>query len=81
MSFSRLGNGYCNQGNNKPECNYDGGDCCECTCDASFDDDACGQWAGFSCIDPMAPCVDDDSVTVDMIDICDTGSMGESSAP
>ena len=61
---------------------YDGGDCCQCTCDPtkSDNDDACGRWAGFACIDPMAPCVDDDSVTVDMIDICSAGSIGETRA-
>lgn len=59
---------------------YDGGDCCECTCDPTknfWDDDgACGQWAGFACIDPAAPCVDDDSVTIDMPDNCSGSSMG-----
>eukprot|EP00903_Cladosiphon_okamuranus_P008222 g7915.t1 len=72
-----IGNGYCDQGNNKEACNYDGGDCCSCTCVAQDDDyGGCGNWANFACIDPMAPCVDDDSVTVDMIDICDAGSIG-----
>ncbi len=71
-----IGNGYCDQDNNKPECNYDGGDCCECTCEISgFDDDYFGgRWAGcneFACIDPEAPCVDDDSITVEMLDKCD----------
>lgn len=58
---------------------YDGGDCCECTCDASGvdDDGACGQSAGFACIDPAAACVDDDSVTVDMIDNCYAGEIGD----
>ena len=27
-----LGNGACNRENNKPECDYDGGDCCRQTC-------------------------------------------------
>ncbi|CAN0065887.1 unnamed protein product, partial [Ectocarpus fasciculatus] len=29
---SDIGNGNCDDGNNKAECGYDGGDCCECTC-------------------------------------------------
>ncbi|CAM9194521.1 unnamed protein product, partial [Laminaria digitata] len=44
---------------------YDGGDCCECTC---VDTDAftCGlrSHGGFTCLDPSAPCVDDDDATV-----------------
>lgn len=40
---------------------YDGGDCCECTCvsTAFF---TCGSedYGGFACVDPSAPCVDDD---------------------
>ena len=37
---------------------YDGGDCCSCTCvpGGYFE---CGA-SGYSCIDPEAPCVDDD---------------------
>eukprot|EP00903_Cladosiphon_okamuranus_P014618 g13556.t1 len=73
-----IGNGYCDEENNKEACNYDGGDCCQCTCDPTNadDDQGCGRWSNFACIDPLAPCVDDDSVTVDMIDICDAGSIG-----
>lgn len=33
------------------------------------DDDACRS--NFACVDPSAPCVDDDSVTVDMLEKCD----------
>ncbi|CAM9523721.1 unnamed protein product [Scytosiphon promiscuus] len=79
-STSQIGNGWCDQENNTPECNYDGGDCCECTCEVDEtlgdDDYRCGQYNGFACIDPSAPCVDDDSVTVDMIDECDAGQIG-----
>ena len=51
---------------------YDGGDCCECTCNGGGDGDeyACSRDAGFACIDPEAPCVDDDDVTVDMVENC-----------
>ena len=74
-SFSPPGDGYCNPENNKPECNYDGGDCCQCTCevDTSSSEFSDGRWSGcneFACIDPAAPCVDDDSITVDMLDKC-----------
>ncbi|CAN0158392.1 unnamed protein product, partial [Ectocarpus sp. 6 AP-2014] len=62
-----LGNGYCDENNNTEECGYDGGDCCECTCEGDDDDYKCMQ---FSCIDPNAPCVDDDDITVDMFDNC-----------
>ena len=43
---------------------YDGGDCCECTCNDT-PQFICGdpQFGGFACLDPNAPCVDDDDVT------------------
>lgn len=31
----------------------------------------CGEWRGFSCIDPDAVCVNDDDITVDMVDVCE----------
>lgn len=53
--------------------------CCECTCvaqprtdDFSGDDYYGGCGAGFSCIDPSAPCVDDDDITIGLVDTCDT---------
>ena len=55
---------------NIPECDYDGGDCCECTCEDT-PNQVCGLYVGFACIDPAAECVDDDSVTVDMVGVCD----------
>ena len=62
---------------NIPECNYDGGDCCSCTCEDT-PSRTCGQYGGFACIDPSAECVDDDDITVDMIDACDyVGGIGE----
>ena len=30
-----ISDGYCDHYNNIPECDHDGGDCCECTCGAS----------------------------------------------
>eukprot|EP00904_Undaria_pinnatifida_P004259 jgi/Undpi1/13834/HiC_scaffold_9.g03485.m1 len=46
-----LDDGFCDDGNNNPSCDYDGGDCCMCTC---TDDDSvtvCGS-SGFNCRDP-----------------------------
>eukprot|EP00903_Cladosiphon_okamuranus_P005790 g5737.t1 len=76
-----IGNGYCNHYNNKPECDYDGGDCCECTCVVDEDDEddgwKCSHNAGFACIDPAAPCVDDDEITVEMVEHChNAGNIG-----
>ena len=49
--------------------------CCECTCQiqGSADDEWGGRWPGcneFACIDPSAACVDDDPITVDMLETC-----------
>ena len=44
-----LGNGECNKHNNVPECGYDGGDCCVCTC---VDSASCTF--DFHCKDPGA---------------------------
>ena len=73
MQVNRIGDGYCDPDNNKAECNYDGGDCCECTCEVGFfaDDDSAGGCSQFACIDPAAPCVDEDLITVDMVEKCD----------
>ncbi|CAM9351668.1 unnamed protein product, partial [Laminaria digitata] len=49
---------YCDERNNNEECGYDGGDCCECTC-VDTGEFVCGDY-GFACVDPSAPCVDDD---------------------
>lgn len=60
---------------------YDGGDCCECTCDPanarSLRDFACDQFVGFACIDPNAACVDDDDITVDMLGLCAVLLIGD----
>ena len=44
-----IGDGNCDGINNTPDCGYDGGDCCICTCVGSM---ACTS--GFNCIDPDA---------------------------
>ncbi|CAM9202693.1 unnamed protein product, partial [Hapterophycus canaliculatus] len=44
-----LGNGLCNEANNNPQCAYDGGDCCECSCQP-------GEYlclSRFDCLDPQ----------------------------
>lgn len=48
-----VGDGYCDNGNNTSECDYDGGDCCSCTCvDGDYE---CG-FSGYDCVDPEAGC-------------------------
>lgn len=54
--------------------------CCECTCVSETDDDyRCGQYNDFACVDPAAPCVDDDDITIEMVEHCDyvSGWLGE----
>ncbi len=57
-----IGNGYCDRDLNNEDCLYDGGDCCECTCEYDWDDDyACSaDGSGFDCKDPSAPCIGED---------------------
>ncbi|CAN0304599.1 unnamed protein product [Ascophyllum nodosum] len=64
---ARVGDAVCDHSNNKAACAYDGGDCCECTC-VDTTSNACGD-EGFACIDPEAPCVEDDDVTSVCIDL------------
>ncbi|CAM9510166.1 unnamed protein product, partial [Ectocarpus sp. 13 AM-2016] len=73
-NFVQLADGDCDQINNNEECGYDGGDCCSCTCLDDFYE--CGS-NGFACIDPSAECVDDDDVTVDMVENCDVRNIGD----
>ena len=74
MQVHNIGNSYCDIENNKPECNFDGGDCCDCTCQPEvYSDDGAIYTSGceeFACVDPAAPCVDDDEITVDTIENC-----------
>lgn len=68
---------------------YDGGDCCVCTC-VDTPEFTCGDEAigGFACLDPSAPCVDDDDITTFPEDTttspgytstfqCDTGFLSD----
>ncbi|CAM9881125.1 unnamed protein product, partial [Laminaria digitata] len=48
-----VGDGRCHGHLNTVECEYDGGDCCGCTC---VDDiNICGVSANFVCLDPSCP--------------------------
>ena len=51
---SWVGDGYCDDTLNNEDCEYDGGDCCECTCVDGLTY-ICGQ-VGFQCEDPT--CLD-----------------------
>lgn len=54
---SILTDGVCHMQNNNAACNYDGGDCCKCTC-LDGPDFKCGERGlGFYCLDPSAECV------------------------
>ncbi|CAN0528891.1 unnamed protein product, partial [Scytosiphon promiscuus] len=46
-----IGDGFCNSENNNASCDYDGGDCCGCTCDHDGSAAVCGSY-GFDCLDP-----------------------------
>ncbi|CAN0077880.1 unnamed protein product, partial [Scytosiphon promiscuus] len=46
-----MANARCDPENNNAECAYDGGDCCECTCEDRPPHTLCG-YDGFACIDP-----------------------------
>ncbi|CAN0254086.1 unnamed protein product, partial [Hapterophycus canaliculatus] len=44
-----IGDGHCDDQNNNAECRYDGGDCCECSCQS-------GEYQclrHFDCLDPQ----------------------------
>ena len=42
--YSWIGDGYCDSSNNNEECDWDGGDCCPCTCvDDAYD---CASYGG-----------------------------------
>ncbi len=52
-SRASIGNGVCDgAAYNVDECGYDGGDCCQTTCDAAGSAFKCKQ---FDCADPDAP--------------------------
>ncbi|CAM9832107.1 unnamed protein product, partial [Ectocarpus fasciculatus] len=53
------GDGSCDEANNNAECNWDGGDCCECDCSeslgVSLGQELCGD-NGYNCINPDSSC-------------------------
>ncbi|CAN0581540.1 unnamed protein product, partial [Laminaria digitata] len=50
---SWLSDGECDDENNNPSCDYDGGDCCGCTCGGDdIPGGVCGSF-GFDCRDPV----------------------------
>ncbi|CAM9259205.1 unnamed protein product, partial [Ectocarpus fasciculatus] len=55
----KRGDSRCDLENNVEGCGFDGGDCCECDCEAPDSWDNCGE-AGYACIDPNSACVGDD---------------------
>lgn len=48
----RISDGLCDDVNNSVQCDYDGGDCCECTC-IDGPEHVCGE-GGYDCQDPVA---------------------------
>ncbi|CAN0145175.1 unnamed protein product, partial [Ectocarpus sp. 12 AP-2014] len=52
----QVGDGYCDAENNNETCLYDGGDCCECTCDTD---------ATYPCGTPEYDCLDSRGTTCD----------------
>jgi C1A family cysteine protease len=49
------GDGHCDPINNAVQCAYDGGDCCESSCNdviTSHEGFSCGQGSGYDCVDP-----------------------------
>lgn len=61
---------------------YDGGDCCSCTCVPPEEVNGFGDFqgcdSGFACVDPEAPRVDDDDITVDVVEECEfTVNVGD----
>ncbi len=68
-----IGDGDCDLLNNSEECSYDGGDCCECTCE---DDRYSCQDSNFACIDPEASCSEDKCI-LSGDSICDPQNNNE----
>lgn len=53
-SADYIGDALCDDANNNEECEFDGGDCCDCTC-TDGETFVCGD-AGYDCQDPTSPC-------------------------
>ena len=87
--YNWIGDGYCDSSNNNEDCDWDGGDCCPCTCvDEAYDcetfggdcdDCAAGEGAGDGanvCPDDCAPPPDCEGLTVNMNDAYGDGWNG-----
>ncbi|CAN0273217.1 unnamed protein product, partial [Scytosiphon promiscuus] len=48
--ISWIGDGFCDYSNNNEECDWDGGDCCPCTCEDEGFYSGCGSV--YDCLDP-----------------------------
>ncbi|CBN79795.1 conserved unknown protein [Ectocarpus siliculosus] len=72
-----FGDGFCDDYNNNEQCGYDGGDCCECTCVVSTLWSTESSCTEFACIDPRAPCADDDDITADAVESCIIDYLGD----
>ncbi|CAM9346075.1 unnamed protein product, partial [Ectocarpus sp. 12 AP-2014] len=55
---AEIDDGQCSEDLNTPECGYDGGDCCSCTCQSAWDEEnSCSsEYPSFDCQDPSASC-------------------------
>lgn len=69
---AKLGDTYCDAEYNIPSCAYDGGDCCNCTCVNDHSYHLCGEYPGFTCLDPS--CSDEVLEAVLLYPNC-TGSL------
>lgn len=58
-----LSDGDCDPSTNTPECFFDGGDCCSCSC-VDGPTYTCGH-TGFHCLDPEVSCTDDDATCIE----------------
>lgn len=74
-----VGDGACDDFNSNEECDFDGGDCCPCTCQDSTGY-KCGD-LGFECRDPEVPisCMEESIIFIApvMSDDFDVGDVGE----
>ena len=58
--MSWISDGQCDTRNNNADCDYDGGDCCECTCT----EERCSTQLSFHCLDPEVDCGSDSETSL-----------------
>ena len=68
-----IADGWCDRSSNNAQCGWDGGDCCECSCQSNSTYD-CGI-VGYSCEDPDAPfwitgCLFSENFTIPQVSSC-----------